>query len=195
MVLRCAFAALVLAQTAGWQTLSKKDGVRLDRREVKDSNFYEYRAVAETDAPVDALCDKVFEWGTTGLDHEGLKARKLLKDTPDERIVYDQVEQAVVSTRDYTMVVRRQRDGDSCRIRFETTTDLAPKPVDGYVRIDKMHGGWDFEPKTQNKTKVTYTIYADPGGSVPAFLVNSSQRDITFDSIKKGIAKSKGEKQ
>jgi hypothetical protein len=120
--------------------------------------------------------------------------RKLLRDSPDERVVYDQVESPMVSNRDYTMVVRRQRDGDSCRIRFETTRELAPKTPEGYVRIEKMHGGWDFEPKG-DKTKVTYTMHADPGGSVPAFLVNSSQKDITVESIKKGIAKSRGESE
>lgn len=194
MLPRCAFAALLLAQAADWETVTKKDGVRLDRREVKDSSFYEYRAVTETDATIDALCDKVFEWGTTGKDHEGLKVRKLLRDSPDERVVYDQVESSVVSNRDYTMVVHRKRDGDTCRIRFETTTELAPKAPDGYVRIEKMHGGWDFEPKGQ-KTKVTYSIYADPSGSVPAFLVNSSQKDIAMEAIKKGIGKAQGAKQ
>ena len=56
---------------------------------MKDSSVYEYRAVAETDAGVEALCDKVFEWGTTGMDHEGLKTRKLLKDAPENGVISD----------------------------------------------------------------------------------------------------------
>src|SRR5205814_1964295 len=80
---------LLLAADPEWKKESAPDGVSLESRPVKDSAFYEYRAQADTDATVAALCDAVFEWGTTSKDHAQLKARTLLEDHGESRVVYD----------------------------------------------------------------------------------------------------------
>ncbi len=181
-------SALVLSQASDWSDLSKVDGIAVARREVKGSSLYEYRAQAVTSASVDALCAAVFDWATVGKDHEGLILRKLLKDGPDERIIYDQMDQPLVSKRDYTMVARRSRGEGACHLRFESTTELAPKLPEGFVRMGALRGAWDFVPEA-GQTKVTYTIFADPAGSVPAFLVNGASKDRTAQTLRVALQK------
>ncbi|MEW5740526.1 MAG: START domain-containing protein [Myxococcota bacterium] len=194
-----ALVLLVLAQPAGvfdnadaFQELEKSGGLTLQGRAIKDSKFWEYRVVTETALPVAALCEHIYEWGTKGTDHPGVKLHKVLKDTPDDRIVYDQLEQPVVSNRDYALTVRRYRDPDGvCRIRFWVSNDVAPVKPDGFVRMDKLWGSWRFEPLEKGGSRLTYTLFADPGGSIPAFLVHGSQKSAAKDSVATGIKKVK----
>lgn len=175
-----------------WKPESAPDGVSLESRPVKDSAFYEYRAQADTDTPAGTLCDTVFEWGTTSKDHAQLKARTLLDDAPDRRVVYDQLDPPIVSCRDMVFVVARDRRADgSCRLDFFPTTEKAPKPPDGWVRMEKLKGSWTFEPKAGGKTHVTYQLWADPAGSIPALFVHGSQREAAVETLKKGIAKAR----
>ncbi len=175
-----------------WKTESAPAGVTLESRPVKDSAFYEYRAQTDTDAPVSALCDAIFDWGSIEKDHDQLKSRTLLEDLGERRIVYDQLDPPVVSCRDFAFTVARDRRPDgSCRLDFFPTNDKAPKAPDGWVRMEKLKGSWTFEPKPDGKTHVTYRLWADPAGAIPAVFVHGSQREAAVATLQKGIVKGK----
>jgi hypothetical protein len=187
-------ASLLLALLAAepdWKRESAPDGVTLESRPVKDSAFYEYRAQADTDLPVATLCDAVFEWGSVSKeDHAHLLARTLVEDNGEARIVYDQIDPPVVSKRDLTFTVKRDRRVDgTCRIDFFSQNDKAPKLKDGFVRIEKLKGHWFFEPRGDAKARVTYQQWADPSGAIPAVFVHGSQREGTVETLKRGIAR------
>jgi hypothetical protein len=183
---------LLSAEPEEWKKESAPDGVTLESRPVKDSAFYEYRAQADTDAAVSALCDAIFDWGSVSKDHAQLKNRTLLEDLGEKRIVYDQLDPPVVSCRDFAFTVARDRRADgSCRLEFFPTNEKAPKLPDGWVRMEKLKGSWTFEPREGGKTHVTYQLWADPAGAIPAVLVHGSQREATVETLKKGIAKAK----
>jgi hypothetical protein len=143
-----------------------------------------------TDLSVETLCEAVFEWGTVSWDHENLKHRKLLEDHGDVRVVYDQLQPPVVSGRDYAFTVRRVREGDDCKLDFTSTNDKAPPSPDGWVRLARLKATWRFT-RTPGGTDIVYTLYADPGGSLPARLVHSSQREAAINSVKKGVTLSR----
>lgn len=185
-----------LAQVAGfenpaaWEPVSSENGLTLERRPIVGSSSLEYRVTARTSLSVDTMCDAVFEWGTRGKDVSGLKARREISAQPDERVVYDQFEQPIVSNRDYAMIVRRSHEApDTCRIRFWASPDKSVPPLDGWVRLTKMWGSWSFSPTHQSATLIVYTLFADPGGSIPAFLANGSQRDAALASVRKALEK------
>lgn len=194
-----ALVLVVLAQPAGvfenadaFEVQETKGGLTLQARAIKGSKFWEYRVVTETPFPVEALCEHIYEWGTKGTDHPGVKLHKVLQDAPDDRVVYDQLEQPVVSDRDYalTVVRRRQPDG-SCRIRFWTVNDQAPPKPAGFVRMEQLWGSWVFEPLDGGKTRLTYTLFSDPGGSLPAFLVHGPAKSAAKESVVTGLSKVK----
>lgn len=177
--------------TVPWEPVSSADGLQVEQRAVADTRAREYRITATSTAPVAALCDSVFEWGTRGKDVPGLKTRKELATLPDERVVYDQFETPIVSNRDYVITVRRTRNPDgSCRVRFWVTNEKAPPTPDGYVRITRLWGGWTFT-SVEGKTKLVYTQFSDPGGSLPAFVANGSQRDVAMLTVRNALEKGK----
>jgi hypothetical protein len=185
------FATDVFENETAFEKLDTRAGVTLSKRPVKGSVFFEYRAVAETTLTVEQLCVALFEWGTKGGDGVGVILNKVLTDGDDVRVVYTQISQPIVANRDYALTVKRERPTPTtCRTRFRTTNDAAPKKPEGFVRMEKLWGEWLMEP-TEKGTRVTYTLFSDPAGSVPAFLVHGPAQNATRDSIVLGLEKAK----
>lgn len=42
----------------------------------------------------------------------------------------------------------------------------------GLVRVPQFTGNWTFTPAGNNKIKIEYFLFVDPGGSLPAWIVN-----------------------
>jgi hypothetical protein len=187
----CLTLLALLSAEPKWKTESAPDGVRLESRPMPGNAFFEYRAQADADVSVDVLCDAVFEWGSVSKDHAGLKARTLLEDRGEVRVVYDQLDPPVVSCRDFAFTVARSRQADgSCRIDFFTSNERAPKSPAGWVRIEKLKGSWTFVPSPHG-AHVTYQLWADPAGAIPPVFVHASQREATVETLQKGIAKAR----
>lgn len=186
----------VLAQPAGvfdnpepFVSLGEGGGLSLSGRAITGSPFQEYRVVTETPYSVAQLCEHIYEWGTKGKEHPGVKLHKVLEDGADRRVIYDQLEQPVVANRDYAMTVVRERvSASECRIRFWVTNDAAPEKPKGWVRMEKLWGSWRFEAVDGGKARLTYTLFADPGGSIPSFLVHGPQKTAAKDSVVAGLA-------
>lgn len=192
-----ALTLVFLAQASGfdskvaWEPVSTEGGLTLEQRSVEATGAREFRVTAQTKVSVEALCASVFEWGTRGKDVPGLKARRELASAPDERVVYDQFESAVVSNRDYAITVRRTRGPDGvCRIRYWATNEKAPPVPDGTVRIERLWGSWTFTP-VDGQTRLVYTQFSDPAGSIPAFLANGAQRDVALLTVRNALEKGK----
>lgn len=187
-----ALLLLFLTQPAGfdskvaWERVSDEGGLALDQRPVETSSSLEYRVTTRTQVPARTLCETTFEWGTRGVV-PGLSLRKELGSAPDERVVYDQFQQRLVSGRDYAVTVRRWRGADGvCRIRYWATNEKAPRLLEGWVRVEKLWGGWSFTPKGTH-TELVYTQFSDPGGSLPALFANGAQRDAALDSVRTAL--------
>lgn len=59
---------------------------------------------------------------------------------------------------------------------------LPPRP--GLVRMPAMWGRWVFRPLGNGQVEVTMSGQADPGGHIPAFLVNLMIEDTPFNTLR-----------
>jgi hypothetical protein len=189
ILLLLALLGLDLAQftdrtDAGWTVHSTKGPVTLERRKVPGSKFYEHRAVLDLPVDLDHAASEIWA-ALRGSDMENLKRRQILKDTPDELVIYDQISTPVVSDRDYTILVRRIYDPAKRRTQFrcETRNDLGPPPAPGYVRIPYLSAGWQVEPAPNGGTRLSHFAYSDPGGSIAAFVVRGPQADRSLADV------------
>jgi hypothetical protein len=171
-----------------WTTLSSSGGYVLEQRAVKDSDFFEYRVSTDVELPVSTLCDGIFEWASMGRDHAMLLSRRLLEESADARVVYDQIQApGPVAPRDFAFSMHRQRGRDgSCRIEVALCNDKAPPLAQGWVRLTRLRSHWDLEPRPRG-AHVTYWLFSEPGGSIPPVLVHGSQRDAALDTVKRAI--------
>ncbi|MBK7863580.1 MAG: hypothetical protein IPJ65_34240 [Archangiaceae bacterium] len=190
-------AALLLAvpdsvydNPAAWQPEETDGELQLEARAIENSSWLEYRVKTSTELTPQALCDTTFEQVTKGKPGENVKSRKLLKDEPEVRVLYDLVDAPMVSTRDYAMTVTKLPGEGGCRIRFKITNELAPALPSGVVRMEKMWGGWNFEARG-GKTQITHFLYADPAGAVPAFIARGTQKKSIKEAVRRMIIKTR----
>ena len=169
-----------------------KDGVKVSRREVKGNPYQEYRVEVATTLPVEALCFEIFEWGTKDGDGPSVVLHKVLQDGADTRVVYNQIAQPVVANRDFALTIVRERLADgNCRIRFRTTNEAAPPKPEGFVRMDKVWGEWRIDAVAAGGARLTYTLFSDPAGAIPSFLVHGSQQKSARAAAIQALAKTK----
>ena len=160
----------------------------LSQRAVAGSSFKESRVQAEVPLGVARLCESVWKMATSGVT-KGVIRHDLLVDEPNLRVIYQQVSYPVVSKRDYAMTLWRLAapEGGPCRVRFRVTNERAPKLPKGFVRLEKLWGEWLFEPTRGGGAKVTYRMFSDPAGSLPAFVAHGQVREKTKFAFEEGM--------
>jgi len=177
--------ASVLASVAraddesGWKSLGEKEGITYDKRPVPGSKYFEHRARLTIPLPVDKVMAALWD-NITGKDlPPTTRSRKVLKQSPDEIVVYDEVAAPVVKDRDVTLRLWKMKlDGGAQALRFESRSDYGPPPDPRYVRLTAVRGAWILVPADDGKaTRATYVCYSEPGGSIPASFVRGAQEE------------------
>lgn len=178
-------ALLLLQAGPDFTEVEEADGVTVSARPVTGSELVELRLTTTTTKSPGSLCNAAFGDGKFNPDEPDLKSRRVISEGADERVTYDQIDPPVVSNRDYAARSKRIRSGDDvCRVIFEAANEVAPSKPAGFVRITKLRGEWRFERRQDGKTHVTYFVFTDPGGSIPAFMIEPNRRKFALKWMK-----------
>ncbi|WP_169577566.1 START domain-containing protein [Sinimarinibacterium sp. CAU 1509] len=88
---------------------------------------------------------------------------------------------------DRDMVMRRTwaiaADGSSAQIRATAENGVLPK-VAGRVRVDQADGVWTVVRTGESSVRVSTEIHVDPGGPVPAWLMNSLSVQGPYNALR-----------
>lgn len=169
---------------AGWTPYKVQHCIAVQRRSVPGSRFFEYRAVVFAPLAPETVLEQTWRHMIEGRPPL-LKQRQVLKQDPDEIILYDQLKTPMVSDRDYTLMVRRQTDASRRRyqVAFATANELGPPLTPKHVRIPVIRGRWVVEPDEQGGSRLSYQSFVEPGGSLPSFLVHGAQLEQLVHDI------------
>lgn len=167
-----------VAAAQEWQTVSERDGVTLEKRAVEGSRFYEYRARTHVALAPAEVVARVWN-GIPGERAPSIKKRTVLRKSDDELLIYDIIHTPVVSDRDVTVRLRKLVEGNGFAIVFEAANELGPPPAPHLVRLPAVRGAWHIEPDGTG-SMVSYLVYSEPGGSLPAFLTRGPQQSSVF---------------
>jgi hypothetical protein len=193
MIKEC--AVLLLMQAAPEFTkVEEAEGVVIEARSVTGSQLVELRLTTTTTKSPSSLCDAAFGDGKFDPAEPDLKSRKVLSESADERVTYDQIDPPAVANRDYAVRAKRFRSSkDSCRVTFEAANEVAPSKPSGWVRITKLRGEWIFQRRADGKTQVSYLVFTDPGGSIPVFMIEGNRRKFALQWMKMILSRGKEE--
>ena len=100
-------------------------------------------------------------------------------ENPHVWYIYQVLSYPVVDPRDYALRYELQTDRSKrvYRLSWKTTTDYGPQPQKGVVRVTLAEGYIDVRPLPGGKkVAVTYYLVADPGGSIPGWVMRIAQR-------------------
>jgi len=107
-------------------------------------------------------------------------------------LVYEKLTLPVIRNRDYNLLVRWGRDGDTTWIVFDSVEDRGVE-ASGAVRVLHHHGSWQLQPLPGNGgTKARFQFSIDFGGVLPMWMVSSGAADALpslFESFRGELAK------
>jgi len=178
LVATCLIAQAGHADEQDWQQVTVKDNVTVERRVVAGSKLYETRALTSSPLAPDQIFAVLWDRRAYTEFVPYIKYQDVLKETEDEVLVYDQVKVPLVTDRDYVVWVKREIDQQSKvhKIMFRSADPEGPPQAKGHVRARNIRGSWLLEPRPAGGTAITYTLYSEPGGWIPNWIVNLIQK-------------------
>lgn len=181
--------------TAGWEQTGSSDGVTVFRREVPGSPFHGIKGTGMVDAPPATVAlvllddARAPEWVDSLVE-----ARVVNVLSAEEYLEYNRVEMPwPVRDREFLTRVRMRVDAATrqVEIRSEPADHPALPPRKGTLR-GTLRAVYLLEPVDGGaRTRLTVEIHSDPGGWLPAWLVNFFQKDWARETIA-GIRKQAG---
>jgi hypothetical protein len=157
-------------------------------KEFPDSKFKAIRVICQVSATLSQMVAVIMDVNT-GTDWVySIKSSRLLKQVaPSELFYYCEVELPwPISNRDFIAHLKVVQDTLSkvVTIYGPTVSNYVP-PKPGIVRVASSEGLWIISPKPNHTIQIDYTLRTDPGGSVPAWLVNMFATKGPLETFKK----------
>ncbi len=158
-----------------WKLHSNKEGIQVYTQDVKGSSFKALKAVCTVETSLSRLAAVLLDVKNTKDWVYATKVCKLLKQvSPSELYYYSELSLPwPASNRDF--IIRISIAQDPTTKLVSVTAENKPDYVPGkktVVRIRESAAFWQLTPLANGMVKVEYTMQVDPGGLLPAWLVN-----------------------
>lgn len=177
-----------VALAGDWEHIFEEDGIKVWKKEVEGSDFVAFRGRGPIEASmldVSAVIrdvDRDPEWMADCVD-----GRTIQFLSATNAIVYNRTgspaffidDRDIVLKTTTKLVPKEQR----IEIHFEQTTHPNMPAKDGVVRMPTLKGHWKLRRLGPKKTEVEYQVMADPGGALPAWLVNLVSKKLPYRTL------------
>jgi hypothetical protein len=169
-----------------WKLERDRDGVKVYTRRVQGVAFKEYKGVVVLDASLSSLIALFndLEVGPEWVD--SCSRMELVKQvSPVETITYT-YSPAPWPVKDRDAVVRSviAQDPESkvVTITQRAVSDQKPE-IRKAVRVKRVDGLWTLTPLENGQVELVYQVLSDPGGGLPAWLVNAVAVSQPFNTL------------
>ena len=176
--------ALAQGDAAGWELKQDDEGIEVYVRTVEGSRYKAFKAVAVVDAGLPSLAAILDHTEACPRWLHRCESGTLLEQMNDTERLFHQVTDLPfpARTRDAIFYARVDYlDGGRVLITLEARPDAYPATK--HVRIMEAAGTYLLEPLDGGRTRITWEQQADPGGRLPAWIVNALLTDMPFKSM------------
>jgi len=166
-----------LSQSTGdWQLKKEKDGISIYTRKVEGSNFLEFKAITTIDKVLlmDVL-DILLDVENYDKLYADCMNPKLLKKEGNFYDIHYIQTKGVLTLKDRDGIYEQKTVIDNNGKHALVSLKPLPDYIDVYkncVRIRDGSGFWELEDMGKGTVKVIYQFHGEPGGEIPAWLVN-----------------------
>ena len=170
-------AAKPLAETA-WTLSGDHNGVALYSRTRPDSPLKEFKAVGIIDAPTRVVHNVLDDVDGYPRFMPFTAECRIIKRDGNSIYSYQRISPKICHDRDYTLHIQEMswpgKDGLVYLNEWKPANEVGPAAKKGVLRVMQCEGKWLLEPAGPDKTRATYCVYTDNGGSLPAFIANTA---------------------
>jgi hypothetical protein len=187
LFLFCLFISVAFSQKS-WRLARDESGIRVYQKDSKNSNFKSIRVECTLEGSFDKLISIINNISRYKDWVYNNKTTSLLKRISAYEFYYytEAYLPWPLDNRDAVMHTKISRDSSErfLQINSVAVPNYIPSKS-GKVRIQRSDINWYVTRPSSNALHIVYTFEADPGGSVPAWLVNSFADKGPFESFKK----------
>jgi hypothetical protein len=171
-----------------WTLKTNKDGIAIYTKTIENSNYKGIRVKCSLPATLSQFVAVIMDVNTATEWLYSTKSSTLLKQiSPAEVYYYSEVGLPwPLSNRDFVCHLTARQDPRTKVVTIDgpVVPDYVPQK-EGIVRVTHSSGKWIITPAENNTVNIEYTLEADPGGSIPAWLVNLFVTKGPMESFKK----------
>ncbi|MDO6430827.1 START domain-containing protein [Flavitalea sp. BT771] len=171
-----------------WKLKSNKDDIAIYTRDVPNSRFKGIKVVCELNATLSQLVAVVMDVNTAVEWVYSTRSAVVLKQvSPSELYYYSEVNVPwPASNRDFIARLSVSQDAHTkvVTVLGPVFPDYIPEKKD-IVRVRRSEGKWIISPVGKDRVRVEYTLNMDPGGNIPAWLVNMFATKGPYESFRK----------
>ena len=169
--------AAVDSSDEGWTLAGvRENNVAIYSRARRGSPLKEFKAVGAIDAPTYAVCAVIDDFQNYPKFMPFMTDCRVIRRDSDSIVGYQRLSPKVCADRDYTLRVWKRSwpasDGRVFLSQWSPANDIGPPETKGVVRVKVCEGKWLLEPEGITRTRATYCVYTDNGGSLPSFIAN-----------------------
>ncbi len=185
-ILLLAYAPLS-AQTGEWKLKKQADGLKVYLRDAENSNIKEVKIETTFDASLSSVIAVLKDVPAySKWIYKCSTAERLEPGTSTSGVYYCGIDFPwPLSDRDFIARSKIRQDSKTKHVFIDVRcvpTYLPEK--DGFVRIEKLDIQYEFIPLSDNKVKMNYRLHSDPGGALPAWLINLAVDNGPVNTIK-----------
>lgn len=157
-----------------WKKALDKDGIVIHTRQVDGSPFHEFLAETTMPGTISAF-KKIFSSVT---DYEDwmpdCKSAELIGTAKENEFTYYmEIKAPFPVANRYTMQrVQYEEKPGELTVNLVNCENCQPPDTES-VRIESAYGSWIVKLENEKEISIRFQYYADPGGDIPAWLVNS----------------------
>lgn len=162
-----------------------KEGIKIYLTKLDTTPFKEYKAIMTVKANIDSVAKQILD--IKSLQKWNFKTRKseLIRKVSDTSWIFYMNHHLgwPIQDRDHvSKVTLIKKEAEQTITIFPANNVLKEK--EGIVRLKNFKGYWYLKKISENQTLVMQQIYGNPGGSIPAFMVNMVVTKGPFESFK-----------
>ncbi|MGR5143359.1 START domain-containing protein [Photobacterium sp. DNB23_23_1] len=169
-----------------WKNVRDRKDIQVYNRAIEGSDFKEFMAQTTINANLSTII-AVFNDTNAGIEWvenvDEMHTEKVISDSETITVTYSKAPWPVAD-RDAIVLNKTTQDPDTLvvTIQQEGTPDYLPLK-DGVVRVKSLTSRWIFTPVSDSVTHVHYQVLTNPGGNLPAWLINMVSVSQPYNSL------------
>lgn len=176
-----------IAEETAWKNVRDRNGIQVYNRSIAGSDFKEFMAQTTIDANLSTII-AVFDDTPAGIEWvENVDEMHTERRISDSETITVTLSKAPwpVADRDAVVLNKTSQDPETLVVTLEQEgiPDYLPLK-NGVVRVKSLTSQWVFTPVTSSQTHVHYQVLTDPGGKLPAWLINLVSVSQPYNTLK-----------
>lgn len=183
-----------------WSLKKNENGISVYTRQAENSAFKELKSVVILKTSLSSIVSLLNDWESYPLWVYKCGKSSTLKKISETEVIHYQTVVAPwpVDNRDFVVNVKLVQDPVTKKIviQSECKPDFIPAKAN-HIRIREFKASWTMVPLKDGTVEVTYQLLVDPGGFVPAWIINLAVVDGPYETtlnLKDWVKKDKYQK-